>query len=108
VVRYVARCRDRQDPRRAGLIVHLLRRPERLPTRRSRSEYIPHTQPCHSSPPETNGGLTTTWDTILERLSHEVSAEGFTTWLRPTTLLHLDGDLAVIGAPNVEFAIGTR
>jgi hypothetical protein len=97
VLSYIARCRDRRDPRRAGLIVHLLRHPERLPARRSRMT----TSSCQNKPPEVDAELGNTWKAVLERLSDEVPLESFVTWLRPTVLLHLDHDLAVIGAPNV-------
>lgn len=101
VIRYVADCRDRHDPRRAGLIVHLLRRPERLPTRRSRREFASYSQSCLNNPPEADGELATTWRAVLERLSQDMPPDTFTTWLQPTALLHLDDGRAVIGAPNV-------
>ncbi len=59
------------------------------------------TSSCQNKPPEVDTGLGTTWKAVLQHLSDEVPLESFVTWLRPTVLLHLDHDLAVIGAPNV-------
>ena len=54
------------------------------------------TSSCLTKPPEVDAELGTTWKAVLQHLSDEVSSENFVTWLRPTVLLHLDDDLAVI------------
>ena len=130
VIRYVAHCRTRDDPRRPGLIVHLLRRGFGL---RHRSR-----QPAAScAPPRTRGhvssdlpvasglpappaddtprdpllpgaavtpaddGLDPVWQQALTVLQAQLAAESFTTWIQPNRLLLLEGETAVLGTPNV-------
>jgi hypothetical protein len=110
-IRYVARCRTRDDPRRPGLIVHLIRRGfracrqprtddgHRRPSERHAS---PEPEPPHGKVlPPADDPLASTWRQALELLEAQLDAQSYATWIAPTRLLHLDDDLAVVVTPNV-------
>ena len=41
------------------------------------------------------------WHQVLYQLEREVPHAEFTTWLKPTVLLAVDGDEAVVATPNI-------
>ena len=41
------------------------------------------------------------WQQALALLQAQLAAESFTTWIQPSRLLLLDGEIAVLGTPNV-------
>ncbi len=115
VVRYVARCRSTDDPRRPGLIVHLIRHGFwRRRRRREHAAADPHTIPrkavpgaedrqlATAPPPITlDSELATRWRQALDLLSAQIDPQIYETWIKPTQLLLLDNDEAVLGTPNV-------
>ncbi len=117
VTRYVARCRSQDDPRRPGLIVHLLRRgfgrhglshrpgflrdgngttsvSSRLPAGTG-----PFSQ--NVSVPSADGELCVKWRQGLDHVAARLPHDEYTTWLASNALLLLDGDTAVIGTANI-------
>ncbi|HXI03029.1 MAG TPA: chromosomal replication initiator protein DnaA [Candidatus Saccharimonadales bacterium] len=44
------------------------------------------------------------WQQILDHVEHEIPAQAFATWLRPTTLLRDDGRVVYISVPNRLFS----
>jgi hypothetical protein len=123
VIRYVAHCRTRDDPRRPGLIVHLLRRGfgVRRNKGHGRSVSPPATicdPPAHSEhplPPAVlhdqpasarhvtagDGVLDQLWQHVLAQLAPTVDALAYQTWLATSRLLLLDDSVAVVGVPTV-------
>ena len=113
VVGYVARCRSADDPRRPGLIVHLLRRGfglgRRLPPRSRQtpaqsgkaSPMEPPRMPGLPEPTTPPAPLVQAWQQVLGALEREVPRDQFTTWLKPTALLAIDGEVAVVATPNI-------
>ncbi len=41
------------------------------------------------------------WQQVLGALEREVPRDQFNTWLKPTVLLAIDGDVAVVATPNI-------
>ncbi len=113
VVRYVAHCRDADDPRRPGLIVHLLRRgfglglrlpPRSRQTSADTGKALPVEPPQESAVPAPSrppAPLMEAWQQVLGKLEREVPRDQFRTWLKPTELLAIDGDEAVVATPNI-------
>ncbi len=113
VVRYVARCRSADDPRRPGLIVHLLRRgfglgrrlsPRPRQTSADTGNASPGQPPQESAVPAPStppAPLMEAWQQVLIQVKREVPRDQFTTWLKPTVLLAIDGDEAVVATPNI-------
>jgi hypothetical protein len=130
VIRYVAHCRTRDDPRRPGLIVHLLRRGFGL-RRRSRHPAASCAPPQGMAPATAalpvapalpalpadgiprdplvptdavvpaDELLTPVWQQTLALLQVQLDPAGFETWIAPNRLLVLEGETAVLGTPNV-------
>lgn len=113
-VRYAAKCRTSDDPRRPGLIVYMLRRKSHLqpsivrsPHRkqRGRQEHRDGSVPALAETRQeaaSDPTLATTWQAVLVHLAQEMPADTFTTWLRPTSLLAIiDREVAVVATPNV-------
>jgi hypothetical protein len=46
-------------------------------------------------------GRSSLWTSVLDLLQSQFSADEFETWLRPTSLIKLDADVALIGTPNI-------
>ncbi len=130
VIRYVAHCRTRDDPRRPGLIVHLLRRgfglhrrsrhpaascaPPRASTPASVARPVAPTLPAPPAdgiPPDplmpsaavtlADDLLDPVWQQALALLQAQLDPAGFATWIAPSRLLVLEGETAVLGTPNV-------
>lgn len=109
-IRYVARCRSRDDPRRPGLIVYLLRRGFGL-GRRARSKgkqqlTPPPPDPMTGAPvPGTSDGanheLQRQWQATLDLLATQIDPEAYATWMAHNRLLLVERDQAVISTPNV-------
>ena len=123
VIRYVARCRDKDDPRRPGLIVHLVRRGFGR-RRRSDVDGPRHKERCHhqaggnGSPararddlrrylaPEpqvdpVSPALTEVWQGVLDQLSQTLAGTDYETWIKPSSLVALEDGLAVVATPNI-------
>ena len=127
VIRYVAQCRTRDDPRRPGLIVHLLRRGFALRPHRRRpatscaararrhAGVDPIATPgaaaaaagvsAHQGPGSATEPRDTTlgplWQQADAHLAAQLDPEAFETWIAPSRLLAVEGDTAVLGTPNV-------
>jgi len=116
VVRYVARCRTTEDPRRPGLIVHLIRRG--FGTRRRRRQdaaYDSHTVLRKAAPGSDDfrqsampppliapdSGIMTRWRHVLDQLKQQLERQAYDTWIASNQLLVVEDDLAVVGTPNV-------
>lgn len=116
VVRYVARCRSTDDPRRPGLIVHLIRRG--FGSRRRRRQHAPadpHTIPREAAPgaegrrqpspapppiaPDTE--IMARWRQALDQLKQQLERQAYETWIAPNQLLVVEDDLAILGTPNI-------
>ena len=97
VVHYVARCRSADDPRRPGLIVHLLRRGfglgHRLPahsrqTSADTGKALPVEPPPMAGlrePSRPPAPLMEAWQQVLDQLEREVPRDQFTTCLLYTS-----------------------
>ncbi len=123
VVRYVTRCRTQDDPRRPGLIVHLLRRgfgsrrrdraagagnairdvsDEKRRSRRPAGGKSLADRPLEHLPSFTpDPALQQTWQQVLAPLATELVEAAYQTWLVSSRLLLLDGGHAVVATPNV-------
>ncbi len=117
VTRYVARCRSREDSRRPGLIVYLLRRgfgrhgqSHRRGSARDDngttvvSSRLPvATEPSSqdTSAPLEDDELGVKWWQVLDQMAARLPRDEYTTWLASNALLLLNGDTAIIGTANI-------
>ena len=131
VIRYVAHCRTHDDPRRPGLIVHLLRRgfgdhhrsrtagAACVPSCSGRHRAIPSADeeldspaspvvvvPADQARPGTltepvDAVLSAAWRHTLDQLAAQLDREAYATWIAPNRLLFLEDDTVVVGTPNV-------
>lgn len=112
-MRSVERIRRADDPRKPGLLVHLLRK-----TRHNEKEDQRH-QVCdgyRSSQPSVDiqeqtitpspsercvTELAVLWQKVLAQVESEVPSDEFRTWLQSTSLLEVETSVAVVETPNV-------
>ena len=103
VIRYVARCRTSDDPRRPGLIVHLLRRGFGA----HHHLYAPSTQEraagASADVPRSvhYRKVVAEWEEARTLLARQMAHEEYQTWIAHCELLLRDGDQVVLGVPNV-------
>jgi hypothetical protein len=109
VIRYVARCRSKADPRRPGLIVHLLRQQVgHVGTERADLKGEVHAAAPALPIAMPKGGAASgdpadahSWRRVLDRLQRELPESDFQTWIAPLKLLLCAEGIAVIETPNV-------
>ena len=111
----VNRVRTPDDPRRPGLLVHILRNaghpfsatgeaktPEPEHSHRARASRCEE-HPSADVHPVADAGteFAKIWKAALACIAREIPPADFRTWLEPTALIHLEDDMAVIATPNV-------
>ena len=107
VIRYVARCRTHDDPRRPGLIVHLLRRGFGAHHKRCRRrQHSPSMQPTAAearadvAPSGSHRQIVPEWDDARTLLAGQLDHQEYITWIAPCALLLRNGDHVVLGTPS--------
>jgi hypothetical protein len=112
-IRSVDRVRRADDPRRPGLIVHILRHTRHISTEEQKQQGgddFGHTQPlvgldqqAVTPPSDEDSGteLVVLWQNVLAHIEPNVPSDEFRTWLQPTSLLEVDVSAAVVATPNV-------
>nr|MBA3948218.1 hypothetical protein [Herpetosiphonaceae bacterium] len=116
VIRYVASCRSTGDPRRPGLIVHLIRcgfgfQRGRLQLAARDSDTVPRRTASRSAAPRhlptappnvmPDSELMTRWRQVLDQLSQQLEREVYETWIASNQLLVVEHDRAILGTPNI-------
>ena len=108
VIRYVARCRTHDDPRRPGLIVHLLRRGFRAHHKCS-GHHRNLTSAQHTAvgaradvlPSGSDRQVIPEWEDARTLLAKHLDRQEYITWIAPCEVLLRNGDHVVLGTPNV-------
>jgi len=110
-IRYVNKCRSSNDPRRPGLIVHLLRRGFGA-KRIGRQDIACSSVGAGSgldrgsggdplTPRVRNADLIPKWQQALDLLKLQLPPDIYVTWIQSNTLLLVEDQVAVVGVPNI-------